>query len=53
MYVCMYSMYEYLNIYKYVVKANEKGPITQIKNPIIYNQRPKFKDLTFKIPICM
>ena len=38
-----------LNIY--VVKANEKGPITQIKNPIIYNQRPKFKDLNLKIPI--
>jgi hypothetical protein len=45
----IYNIYKY--IYIYVVKANEKGPITQIKNPIIYNQRPKFKDLNLKIPI--
>jgi hypothetical protein len=34
-----------------VVDAIANWPLTHMKNPIIYNQTPKFKDLTFKIPI--
>ena len=30
---------------------SRRWPLTHMKNPIIYNQTPKFKDLTFKIPI--
>ena len=34
-----------------MVDAIANWPLTHMKNPIIYNQTPKFKDLTFKIPI--
>ena len=33
-----------------VVNAIANWPLTHMKNPIIYNQTPKFKDLGFKNP---
>ena len=51
-----YWLFKIINIINYyvtvyVVDAIANWPLTHMKNPIIYNQTPKFKDLTFKIPI--